>query len=296
MSNWERQSVKKAAFTESLAQWYLSLPSLAGERPLNEGHALALADKMEKGVFLPENSRLSVVKVGNTTFRLNGQHTSMARTLAKVDGDWSVANKIEVCEYVCETAPDAAELYAQFDWAWSGRTYLDLARPYYAALNYAPASIRDITLVAAALAFEKAGWNESARFAIRGETRYKLPPADAKTSQVLIDMIGDKTNLHMHREPVVSAILRTYRKDAGGAKVFWPRVRDGEGLTKTDPEYVLRNFLTTVAVACGRGASRSRKATFHEMFSRCVHAWNAWRAGTPTNLKYHATASLPVAR
>jgi len=296
MSNWERQSVKKAAFTESLAQWYLSLPNLPGERPLNDGHALALAEKMEKDMFLPENVRLAVVKVGNMTFRLNGQHTCMARTLVKLDGDWSARNKIEVAEYVCETADDAAELYAQFDWARSGRSYLDLARPYYTALNYAPASIREITLVAAALCFEKAGWNETARFAIRGEARYKLPPADAKTAQVLIDIIGDKTNRHMHREPVVCAILRTYRKDATGTRQFWPRVRDGEGLSKTDPEYVLRGFLTTVAVACGRGASRTRKAPFHEMFSRCIHAWNAWRAGTPTNLKYHATASLPVAR
>jgi hypothetical protein len=31
------------------------------------------------------------------------------------------------------------------------------------------------------------------------------------------------------------------------------------------------------------------------MFVKCLHAWNAWRRDTVTDLKYHAQAKIPAA-
>ncbi len=93
------------------------------------------------------------------------------------------------------------------------------------------------------------------------------------------------------------AILMTFRKNVRDAEKFWTMVRDGEGLTRRDPGKLLRDFLMTTSQAWSRGANAVRRASFHEICSKCVNAWNAYRdRRTLDALRYYRNGSLPKAR
>jgi hypothetical protein len=88
----------------------------------------------------------------------------------------------------------------------------------------------------------------------------------------------------------------SYQKSRRDANEFWLAVRDGTGATPKSPDRVLNRFLLSKAVI---GSKTSRHAAGlvspREMFVKCLHAWNAWRRDTTTDLKYHAQAKIPAA-
>jgi len=98
---------------------------------------------------------------------------------------------------------------------------------------------------------------------------------------------------HMRRLPVVYAILQTFTKSQDASDTFWRQVRDGEGLRRSMPTYKLRNYLLTHNYGFGRGALGVKVSTFHEMTSKCITAWNAYRKGVATDLKYYISKEIP---
>jgi len=100
---------------------------------------------------------------------------------------------------------------------------------------------------------------------------------------------------HIRRVPVIKAMMLTWQKSQSDAMKFWLMVRDGEGLNKQMPAHRLRDFLQTHSIHGGRVGNPARVVTGHEMTSRCMVAWNAFRKGTPTDLKYIPNNPVPKA-
>jgi hypothetical protein len=109
---------------------------------------------------------------------------------------------------------------------------------------------------------------------------------------------SQKLDAHMWRSPVVAAMNATFQKNKKDADAFWTLVRDGSGPNHKSPDRVLNKFLLTKYVnKAGGVTSRSAKALAapREMYVKCLHAWNAWRKDTTTDLKYHAQGKIPAA-
>jgi hypothetical protein len=79
--------------------------------------------------------------------------------------------------------------------------------------------------------------------------------------------------------------------------MFWKQVRDGEGLTRSMPSHKFREYLMTHNYGVGRGTQGApgHVVSFHEMVSKGVTAWNAFRKGKTTDLKYFPGKPIPEA-
>jgi hypothetical protein len=104
-----------------------------------------------------------------------------------------------------------------------------------------------------------------------------------------------RSSRHLMRSPVVRAMMETYDKDWQSAKIFWEDVRDGAELKKNDPALLLKNYLQMAAISARnvKSAYRQESVTAREMYVKCLHAWNASRSGTKTNLRYLPDAPIP---
>lgn len=103
---------------------------------------------------------------------------------------------------------------------------------------------------------------------------------------------------HLWRSGVVMAMIKTYHKNKKQSVRFWSDVRDGVGLDRKNPALVLRDYLKTATVHYGMGAKKAvdfniKPVTRKEMHVKCILAWNAYRKGTTTDLKYYHNKPVP---
>jgi hypothetical protein len=113
----------------------------------------------------------------------------------------------------------------------------------------------------------------------------------------LLSETSTRQTQHMRRGAVVAAMFLTWSRSRRAACEFWQAVRDESGAHQKMPDRVLARYLLTKTVKNGSTNSRvtSGVAVPREMFVKCIHAWNAWRKDTTTDLKYHAQAKIPAA-
>jgi hypothetical protein len=88
-------------------------------------------------------------------------------------------------------------------------------------------------------------------------------------------------------------MMGTWLKNRAKAAEFWAAVRDETGASPSLPDRKLARYLLTVGVDTGGGARRVKTASSREVHVKCIHAWNAWRAGETTNLNYYPDAKTP---
>ena len=293
---------KKMELTLSFAEWYLSLPQIDDDRKLDEDHAFNLATKIEAGVFLGEDVNVVTVfiKSENKEFKCNGQHTTKARTYFDSE---PIEIKIQHSKYEVDTVEDAADLYAQFDDPSGKRTFDQVAKPKWAAqgmLAKHPKSV--LKYAATAIAFDAAGRKVRGAKAISKDDRIAFPSTEEKFVQLLDDIIWKGQGTHLRKSPAVCAIFQCWKKSQSATELFWSRVRDGENLTRYMPAMKLRDFLVKITYNRGRGALATRKASFDEIYVKCIYAWNAFRRAEKENkkgdlrvLKYIPGAKTPLA-
>jgi hypothetical protein len=281
--------------TSDFANWYLALPNLPGERPLDADHVEDIVRKMDAKVFMGEQVNVATIEFGGKTYKGNGQHTCTARLRYNGTHDY----KVRHLHYVVPHKSAASKLYRQFDPSFSGRSYAHLMRQasesngVYAVVG----SARVVILFAAAAAFHKGGKTVFGKSQVDRDFKIEAPLRDKAGLAFLANCLGARNQArHMWREAIACAIDQTRRIDPAFAETFWHKVRDGDGLRAGSPELRIRNWLMQSSAKNGGGASKARPAGFHEMYSRCIHAWNAAREGRTTDLKYYANADLPIPR
>jgi hypothetical protein len=288
---------KEEPLTERKADWYLGLPELPGERPLNDArHAAELSREMESGEFLPETVTMATVEIDGVTYKLNGQHTAAARKMFNGSHDYPV----RWVHYRVPSVIDAARLYMKYDPKLATRSYHHLFQAFNANVGmFSQIQMKVLKLAAIAIAFDKGGRTETGKRNLPGQARIELPAQHTTEVELMADIVPTPRDArHLMREPVFCAIYQTILINQRSARQFWVAVRDGENMPKADPRKRLEVYLRENSYAQGRGGAvaRTRKATFHEMYSKCIHAWNAWRENYSTDLKVYKEAPLPVAR
>lgn len=290
---------KTEKVTQSLAIKFRDMDPVPHDRPLNPKRVEAYRKMLAVGLFRPVQWATVHCNETQSTYRVNGKHTS--NLFAEYEElPQTIHATIE--HYHCDDLDDVARLYATFDSRTQVRTTNDINRAF-AAIDEDLAEIptKIINLCVTAIAYCK-----------NGDDYHKVPAAERAeclldepiksfvqwAHSVLGNSANDSTRL-LWRSPVVAAMYAAYQKSKRDCNEFWLAVRDGTGATPKTPDRVLNRFLLSKVVNNGNQPAASRKqramASPREMFVKCLHAWNAWRRDTTTDLKYHAQAKIPAA-
>lgn len=284
--------------TQGLAIKFRDMDPVPHDRPLNPKRIEAYRKMLIAGLFRPVQWATVHCNQTQATYRVNGKHTSSL--FAEFDAfPQPVHATIE--HYHCDDLDDVARLYATFDSRSQVRTTNDINRAFAAVdpeLSELPSKI--VNMCVTAIAYSVYGDNyaskpaaERAECLLENENKLFIGWVHAILGS------SNEASRHLWRSPVVAAMHATFRKSRRDANEFWLAVRDGTGTTPKVPDRVLNKFLLTKAIRKGNGNTSARRiatmCTPREMYVKCLHAWNAWRRDTTTDLKYHAQAKIPAA-
>ncbi|MFN9370128.1 MAG: hypothetical protein ACK6CT_15415 [Planctomycetia bacterium] len=289
---------KTEKVTQQLAVRFRDMEPVPHDRPLNPKRVEAYRKMLTAGLFRPVQWATVHCNETQATYRVNGKHTS--NLFAEYEELPQVIHAT-IEHYHCDDLDDVARLYATFDSRTQVRTTNDINRAFAAIddeLSQVPTKI--INLCVTAIAFVKHG-NEYAKVAAAERAECLLEESGKRFVLWVYDVLGghcgEKTRL-LWRGPVVAAMHACYQKSRRDASEFWLAVRDGTGATPKTPDRVLHRFLLSKTVNYGGGATSKNASAIaapREMYVKCLHAWNAWRRGATTDLKYHAQAKIPAA-
>lgn len=262
--------------TPSKAQEFLSFNTYAGQRGTSSRHIQELTQKIEDGRF--HVGSIALVYNGSTILA-DGQHQCHAGIAA------GKSFRALLQEYTVEesdTKEDVARVFSQFNVDRS-RSRGDIAWIHGCAIGMADWPRKCVTVCNTALGWIEAGLGGKQVIALSKDDNALLLGKYKKQCQFVHDVLftTDKRCRHMLRSPVVAAMIHTCMKSKGDAEVFWAAVRDGDMLKSGEPSFVLRELLLNSACNLGAGARMPDRETvgIREMYVKCIHAWNAFRAG-----------------
>ena len=260
-------------FGKEQAEKYLAVPALPGERVEKETHWQFLKKEIESGRFTC--GRIATVTVKDREYRLNGQHQCRA-LLACSDG---TTIRAEIEEYRVDTTKEAAELYDSFDGPISTRTWAELlAVLQQTSRHLSQLSPRVLTACIAAVCFHKAGKIHTWRDKYTRVGRFEIAVKERVSCGIIAEIVAERKKAqHLIRQPVFAAMFETILVDPEVAKTFWTQVRDGIELHEGDPALMLRERLKDTSCKIGTSKRSQRTlATFADMYTWSIHAWNAW--------------------
>lgn len=292
MFDMTKVEVKKLSY--QLAKEFSEMEACPRDREFKQSRADELLKRFEAGEFRSAVWAKAYVEETKKWYRVNGKHTS--KMFAQMNGQLSKGNPVHVLleEYRCPTMEDLSNLYASFDNRLSSRSQSDVNR-IYAGSNESLEELSSsmVNLVIGALSFSK--WEESAT-GITPEDRAKLI-CEHPGFGIWANKLANGSETWFRRVPVFAAAFETYKKNRSEAMEFLASVRDRTGSNVRDPSRRLSEYLMKTSIGSGRGAVTGKQmAGRREMFVKCLHAWNAHRSGTTTELKYHAGSKTPVAK
>jgi len=259
----------------------LTLNTLPGQRFLRPRHIKYLSECISNGTFLTGD--IATVRMDfdhGTEVLINGQHQLTAVILAK--------KPIEVVleKYACDSEADLSLLYRQFD-NHATRSLGDITKPEAIALGLEwPLRITYLILSAAILINHANDMPKAKKI----EYLKQYLKQGSFVVSVLPKVIAEYQ--HMFRKAVIAAMILTWEKSHEKSYDFWLKVRDGENLKREMPSYRLRNYLQKIVAGDSRHTSRSM-ATPHEILSKCITGWNAFRKEQTTDLKYYPDKPIP---
>lgn len=284
---------RKEKLTVEKAGKYLEYNTFSQQRKLRDTWVDILGEIVREGLFTIGNISVALYKNGSgqkERYLVNGQHQAnmVLKTGVPVDVIYE--------EYDCnESMEDVSLLYRQFD-NHAGRSLQNKVKIEMAAQGIDwPDRIASLVVSAAAL-------NEGIR-AGHGNKKVELLKKYREYGNFINSIFVHKDtysvtkeNKHLARASVAHAMIMTYDKCHEDSENFWEAVRDGDSLPRSDSRKVLRDFLMSITAKTGRGASYYKNfRSNHEITSKCITAWNAFRIGTTTQLKYFCDKQIPRA-
>lgn len=292
---------KLVPMSRKLTEEIASMEPVPGDRDEKGWRVDHVAEKMKAGMW--HGCKWVVLKTPDgKRYRINGKHTSQAALRLWNDGHAGVMDDKARVEYQLweGSLSEAPQLYLQFDAPESSRRPGDYIKCEIASSNgrYGSVSNRAVSVSVAALCFQTEGRSRR----LTNDDRIRLLRANMPLVQFVEDTLGSKAWRSLGwlaRAPVVAAMHATRTKHAIDAAEFWSVVRDGEGMNNTDPRKRVRDYLMTARQGGGGGHNRvgvgSRTVSSRELYVKCIRAWNAWREGKTTDLKYYQRADAPEA-
>lgn len=283
------QTTSKA--TRGLIEEFATMTMAKMDRPLSPRRLTALREKVVAGKFTTAVWASAKCKEDGRVYRLNGKHTSTL--FQQMNGELPKGIEITVIRFECDSTQDIAELYATFDPRVSVRSQGDINRIYAATcddIEGVPIQFINLCVTGIHFAISEDSHNTNAS----PEERSARIVGNADFVLWVYDLIGTdiKTAKHLMRGPVCGAMFRTWNKNREASKKFWALVKSGD--SKSDcPTRKLERILLTSRVKTSGSDSVAKQIGSREMYVKCLHAWNAWRQGKPSELKYYANAATP---
>jgi hypothetical protein len=277
--------------TRKLAEHFATMTPCPHDRPRKPRIDAMLQKAIEENQFRSCVWASAKCKETGETYRVNGKHTSFA--LHESNGHLTEWPYVQVEEYTCDTMQDVADLYCTFDPSRSGRSSADVNR-IFLATNSELSEVSSRHFAAATTGIAFAAWESSYG---HHDARERAMLALSYPGFVLWydGHLHDKDGLFMFlRGGVVAAMFRSWQKSQKDATTFWQAVREGSGAKPSDPDRKLRDFLMRVTPSARPVPGRVR-VDMREFFIKSLHAWNAWRRGENSDLKYYANAKTPAA-
>jgi hypothetical protein len=267
---------------EDKAKQFLAINTYPAQRPKSEKQITNIINAIIEDRFVDGDIALATLMYnGGQTVLVNGQHQSNAVLRCKIPV--TVAYK----HYQVDSPEDLAFLYRQFD-QHKDRSLSDVARPEAHALGINWSSrIVNLLIGAAALKDRKRDQGK--------QEKVLLLRKYLKAGEALLDILVGVEGKHLRRATVVAAMLMAWEKNQEQTIKFWTDVRNGENLKKTMPAYKLREYLLSVNLSMRGVQNAKRSVPEREVLVRAIAAWNAFRKGESTALKYFADKPIPRA-
>lgn len=239
------------------------------------------------------------------TYRVNGKHTSgiMAGWDTAEDGAYPELYAT-IAAYECDALSDVAELYATFDSKHTVRSTSDInwmfasTIPALAAVPkwHIDAMVTGINYVPGKGTYADKTPAERAE-SLLTETDFCVWVWDNLLNNIEKEMARKQKILR--RSSVMNAVFQTYKVDQADALKFWLSVREETDPTPDTPARRLASFLNRTTLHRIRtGPARDAKSVvdIREVGAKCLSAWNAFRRGEKTELRYFPAAPYPVAK
>ena len=296
---WKLISKEIIAATPETARKIRDMQAWKYDRPLKTRRLNFLLDLLCRGEFRTCEWAIAYCAEDGITYRVNGKHSSFV--LAEMDGSVN-APTVALIKYHCETLKDVADLYNSFDAIEGTRSFLDLAQ----SVASSSTKIADVWKTNLTLAIS------SICYANRGDSMYQQMTR-AQRSDILIaeepfvrwlDTIlehASNTHRYMAIMGCGATMYLTFKQFQKICNEFWLEVRDG---TNPDPKRPTRRLQHWLMTGCTLGTStaprrngrlnRGNNAERREAMVRSMHAWNAWRKGVYSDLRYYPDADIPT--
>jgi hypothetical protein len=289
------ETPKVRQVTHALANKFRDMEPAPGDRPLRDNRVEALKKAVIGKQFRTCEWASAYCKATKKVYRVNGKHTSTL--MSELNGETKSLSVIEE-HYHCDTLDDVAALYATFDTRNSARSTGDI-NAIFAGACPELADVDKVTINSCVSGMATAIWGDTtSKWNITPETRAGLLAPNASFVLWINEMChgvrGQERSI-IRRSPVIAAIFQTYQKDKKAAAEFWLLVRDGSGDKHTSPDRKLNKFLLTsrLGLINRKNSPTHNTVGYREMRVKCLHAWNAWRRGATTDLRFYTDADDP---
>jgi hypothetical protein len=288
----ERPTTRKV--TKALAREYRDMDPAPHDRPLSKRRLDVYRAMVERDLFRPVTWAKAFCRETGGTYRVNGKHTS------HLFADLDPLPELYVLEetYECETLEDVAKLYATFDSRMQSRNTSDINMSFAATVPaLAGFSQKTINTAVAGMTYHldpSEPWRKQP--AERAETLLEYADFVVWLNDLFLrGEEGELSGKHIRRQPVAAAMFGCWLKAKGPATEFWTAVRDETNPDPSSPSRKLARYLHQTIMKGGSSSPNAlvKSATAREFYVRSLHAWNAWRKGEPTALRYYADAPLP---
>lgn len=263
------------------------------DRPLSPTRMAHLRRIVKEGNFLSAVWACVTCKADGKTYRINGKHTSTL--FSQMNGEMPKDIEIVVERFQCDTLEEVAHLYSSYDNKDSTRNQSAITRIWAATCpELEGVDARVLSCIVTSLSISESGTKVHG---LTAEDRAKKM-VQYKDFALFVSQLISGQNLeskHLLRGPVISAMFLTWKKDHDASAKFWKLVKRGEGAPGSTVRKLERYLLTT-NVNWGSGARHPEKkpAAPREMLVKCLHAWNAWRTNSSTDMKYFPNSAIPV--
>jgi hypothetical protein len=265
--------------TRTLTEETATMTEFVGDRDKSKARLNTLRAKLDEGVFFAP--RWAYVTVGGKRYRINGKHS--AHVLDEANGHFPKDMKVVIDEWECDTDIDLAHLFAQYDNPISSRTATDVAGAH-AKIHPELRGIKN-TYIVKIMAGVSAHLNgiDTTR-SVKAEDRANLVH---DYPGYVHDFSSFKTPWIISRLGAAAAMFASWCANQSEAFTFWNLVSTESHPDTSHPTRVLAAWLKEISLA-------KSKPPHRETYTRCAHAWNAFRRGETTNLRYVKNGPLPT--
>lgn len=271
-----KQRIDTRKLTPTLINEFVTMEAAPQDRIISPRRIQVLKAACERNEFRTCQWASVFCKQTGKIYRVNGKHTS--NLFSQMNGERPKDIEVVIERYECDTLADVARLYSTFDTRESNRSTADINRAYAASVK----ELADVAAFAVNICVTGIEYSVSGESSSRNLAADRAEQAMKETAFIVwADTV--LTLKHLKRSAVVAAMFLTWKKSQKDSNEFWLMVRDGTGSTPSCPTRKLEKFLLTNMV---KGSQKDKSVTTREMHVKCLHAWNAWRKGATTDLRY----------